>query len=146
MRFEGRFELEAERERVWEFISDPAKVIQCVPGIEDYSVGEGKRVTARVKVKIGFIRGVFHAASKVLEERSDEYKAKLELTGSGAGSGFKALVDIGLEEIEERTKVAWAADVNVSGPLGSLAKPMLQGYVKKLVEQLFDCVKQRLQR
>lgn len=146
MRFEGKFRLDAERERVWDFISDPGKVIQCVPGLQDYSVGEGKRVTARVKVGIGFIRGTFHAASKVLEERPEEYKAKLELTGSGAGSGFKAIVDIGLEEADGGTEVTWAADVNVSGPLGSLAKPMLQGYVKKLVEQLFDCVKQRLQR
>jgi len=144
MKFEGRLSVQSEIDKVWSFISDPGKVIQCIPGIEEYSVGEGKRVTARVKVSIGFIKGVFHASSKVLEEDPQTHVAKLNLTGSGVGSGFNGIVEIKLKSLNGSTEIAWEADVNVSGPLGSLAKPMLEGYVRRIVEQLFDCVKQRL--
>ncbi|MCL7389386.1 MAG: carbon monoxide dehydrogenase subunit G [Thaumarchaeota archaeon] len=144
MRFEGKLAVQSEIDKVWSFISDPRKVIQCIPGIEEYSVDEEKRVTARVKVSIGFIKGVFHASSRVLEEDPQAYVAKLNLTGSGAGSGFNGVVEIRLRSLNGSTEIAWWADVNVSGPLGSLAKPMLEGYVRRIIEQLFDCVKQRL--
>ncbi len=144
MKFEGKVVISSEINKVWDFISDPEKIIQCIPGIQEYSVGEGKRVTAKIKVSIGFIKGVFHASSKVLEEDSTKYTAKLSLTGSGAGSGFNGIVDIKLNRMDGSTELIWAADVNVSGPLGSLAKPILEGYVRKLVEQLFDCVRQKL--
>ena len=145
MRFEGSFRINAERGKVWDFISEPSNVIQCVPGIQDFSVQEGKRVAAKVKVRLGFISGIFQAASKVLEEDPESYHAKMELSGSGAGSGFKALVDLKLEEADGETELKWSADVNISGPLGSLAKSMVEGYVKKMVDQLFDCVKKRLE-
>ncbi|MEN2974432.1 MAG: carbon monoxide dehydrogenase subunit G [Candidatus Caldarchaeales archaeon] len=144
MKFEGKLNLRSRREDVWNFISEPAKVIECVPGVEEYSLSEGKRITARVKVSIGFIKGTFHTSSSVVEEDHSNYTAKLKLGGSGAGSGFDALVDIKLNDIDGGTEMVWKADVNVSGPLGSLAKPMLEGYVKKLVDQLFDCIKQRV--
>jgi len=145
MRFEGSFRLEAERKKVWDFISDPGKVIECVPGLQSYKVHEGKYVTAVVKVGIGFIKGTFNASSKVLDEDPGAYKAKLELAGSGAGSGFNAEVDIELGEAEGGgTDLRWAADVRISGPMGSLAKPMLEGYVKKIVQQVFGCVRERL--
>lgn len=144
MKFEGKLAVQSRIDKVWDFISDPEKVIQCIPGIEEYSVDEEKRVTAKVKVSIGFIKGVFHASSRVLEEDPQRYIAKLNLTGSGAGSGFNGTVEIKLTSLDGSTQIAWLADVNVSGPLGSLAKPMLEGYVRRIVEQLFDCVKQRL--
>ncbi len=145
MRFEGSFRINADRDKVWEFISNPSNVIQCVPGVQDFSVQEGKRIAAKVKVKIGFISGLFQAASKVLEEDPQNYHARMELSGSGAGSGFKALVDLKLEEADGGTELKWSADVSISGPLGSLAKSMVEGYVKKMVDQLFDCVKRRLE-
>ncbi|MCS7126209.1 MAG: SRPBCC domain-containing protein [Aigarchaeota archaeon] len=144
MKFEGKMVLNSRREDVWNFISEPSKVIECVPGLEEYSVEEGKRVTAKVKVSIGFIKGTFRASSSVVKEDHQNYTAKLKLSGSGVGSGFDALVDLKLNELEYGTEFIWLADVNVSGPLGSLAKPMLEGYVRKIVDQLFDCIKRKL--
>lgn len=144
MKFQGKMVLKPRREDVWNFISEPTKVIECIPGVEDYSVTEGKRITAKVKVSIGFIKGTFHASSNVIEEDHENYTAKLRLSGSGAGSGFDALVEIKLNEISSETELVWMADVRVSGPLGSLAKPMLEGYVRKIVDQLFDCIKHKL--
>ncbi|MEM1743245.1 MAG: carbon monoxide dehydrogenase subunit G [Nitrososphaerota archaeon] len=144
MKLEGKIFLKSRREDVWNFISEPVKVIECIPGVQEYSVTEGKRITAKVKVSIGFIKGIFNASSNVIEEDHENYFAKLKLSGSGAGSGFDALVEVKLNEVDSGTELAWTANVNVSGPLGSLAKPMLEGYVKKIVNQFFDCIKYKL--
>ena len=144
MLLQGKFHIPSGVDKVWDFTSDLPKVIQCVPGIQSYTIGENNRVTAAVKVSIGFIRGTFQTQTKVVREDKDTHTAVLELTGSGAGSGFSALVNIGVGAAGEESDVSWDANVNINGPLGSLAKPLVEGNVKKLVTQLFDCVKAKL--
>ena len=144
MLLQGKFHIPSGVDKVWDFTSDLPKVIQCVPGIQSYTIGENNRVTAAVKVSIGFIRGTFQTQTKVVREDKDTHTAVLELTGSGAGSGFSALVNIGVVAAGEESDVSWDANVNINGPLGSLAKPLVEGNVKKLVTQLFDCVKAKL--
>lgn len=144
MLLEGNLRLPSDREKVWDFVSEPSKIIGCVPGLQSFTVGENKRVNATVKVAMGFIRGTFQATSKVAEEDHDAHTAVLELSGSGAGSGFSALVKLAVAEAGAESELKWNAEVKVSGPLGSLGKPLIEGNVKKIVNQLFDCVKTKL--
>jgi carbon monoxide dehydrogenase subunit G len=144
MQLQGKMTLPSDREKVWDFVSDPAKVIECVPGLQTYTVGENKRITATVKVSIGFIRGTFQTSTKVIKEDRDTHTAILELAGSGAGSGFSAMVNIVIASVGAESELNWDANVNISGPLGSLAKPLVEGNIRKIVTQLFECVKGKL--
>jgi carbon monoxide dehydrogenase subunit G len=144
MLLEGNFRLPSDREKVWDFISEPSKIIECVPGLQSFTVGENRRISATVKVAIGFIRGTFQATSKVVKDDHPNHIAVLELSGSGAGSGFNGTVEISLAEAGTETDLKWKADVKISGPLGSLARPLVEGNVKKIVTQLFECVKSKL--
>jgi uncharacterized protein len=144
MLLQGKFHIPSSIDKVWDYTSDPAKVIECVPGLQTYTIGENKRVTAAVKVSIGFIRGTFQTQTKVVKEDRDTHTAVLELSGSGAGSGFNAVVNIGVAAVGAEADVSWDANVTINGPLGSLAKPLVEGNIKKIVTQLFDCVKAKL--
>jgi hypothetical protein len=144
MQLQGKLTLPSDREKVWDFVADPSKVVQCVPGLQTYTVGENKRITATVRVSIGFIRGTFQTNTRVVKEDRESHTAVLELTGSGAGSGFNALVNISVAAADGQSELSWDANANVSGPLGSLAKPLIEGNIKKIVEQLFDCVRSKL--
>jgi len=144
MLLQGRFHIPSNIDKVWDYTSDLAKVIECVPGLQNYTIGENKRITAAVKVSIGFIRGTFQTQTKVVKEDKDTHTAVLELSGSGAGSGFNAVVNIGVAAVGAESDLTWDANVNINGPLGSLAKPLVEGNIKKIVTQLFDCVKAKL--
>jgi carbon monoxide dehydrogenase subunit G len=144
MLLQGKFRIPNNIDKVWDYVSDPGKVIECVPGVQQYTIGENKRITAAVKVSIGFIRGTFQTTTKVVKEDKDSHAAALELSGSGAGSGFSAAVNISLAQAGVETDLTWDANVNINGPLGSLAKPLVEGNIKKIVNQLFDCVKAKL--
>ena len=144
MLLQGEFKLEKDVETVWMFVSDPAKVIECAPGLQSYKVGEGKHVSASVKVKIGFLSSVFQTNSMMTSEDPAGHSASLELTGSGSGSAFHGHVAIKVAGSSGSSEVAWEANVSISGPLGSLARPLIEGNVKKIVDQLFDCVKGKL--
>jgi carbon monoxide dehydrogenase subunit G len=82
MQLQGKFTIPADRDAVWNYISDPTKVIQCVPGLQSFTVGENKRISASVKVSIGFIRGTFQATNKVVKEDVATHTATMELNGS----------------------------------------------------------------
>ncbi len=144
MLLQGKFRLPSDREKVWDFVSDPSKMIECVPGLQSFTVGENKRISATVKVSIGFIRGTFQTTTKIVKEDRESHTAVLELSGSGAGSGFSALVNIVIASVESESELTWDANVNINGPLGSLAKPLVEGNIKKIVTQLFDCVRGKL--
>ena len=144
MLLQGKFHIPSGIDKVWDYTSDPAKVIECVPGLQSYTIGENKRISAAVKVSIGFIRGTFQTQTKVVKEDPATHTAVLELSGSGAGSGFSALVNIGVAAVGGESDLTWDANVTINGPLGSLAKPLVEGNIKKIVTQLFDCVKAKL--
>jgi len=144
MLLQGKFHIPSGIDKVWDYVSDPAKVIECVPGLQSYTIGENKKITAAVKVTIGFIRGTFQTQTKVLKEDRGTHTAVLELTGSGAGSGFSATVNIAALASGAESDLDWNADVKINGPLGSLAKPLVEGNIKKIVTQLFDCVRAKL--
>ena len=144
MQLQGKFFLPSSVDKVWAYVSDPSKVIECVPGLQTYTVGENKRISAAVKVSIGFIRGSFQTNTKVVKEDQATHTAALELAGTGAGSGFNAVVNIRVAASGSDSELDWDANVNISGPLGGLAKPLIEGSIKKIIGQLFDCVKAKL--
>ena len=144
MLLQGKFQLPSSVDKTWGFVSDPSKVIGCVPGLESFTVGENKRIAAVVKVSIGFIRGTFQVTTKVVNEDPATHTAVLEIGGSGAGSGFTATVNIAVAPLGAQSELTWDATASINGPLGSLAKPLVEGNIKKIVNQLFDCVKAKL--
>ena len=144
MLLQGKFHIPTGIDKVWDYVSDPAKVVECVPGLQTYAIGENKRITAAVRVSIGFIRGTFQTQTKVVKEDRETHTAVLELSGSGAGSGFNAVVNIGVMAAGAESDLSWEANATINGPLGSLAKPLVEGNNKKIVTQLFDCVKTKL--
>jgi len=144
MHFEGKTVVKAPVDRVWNFISTPESIAQCLPGVEEYKVLEGKRTEAKVKIGVGFIKGTFKVNSRVLEEDPQNRRAKLLVDGSGVTSAFKAEIQIGCNPHSEGSELSWVAEATVSGPLGSVAKGLIEGASQKVVSQTLECVTRKV--
>jgi carbon monoxide dehydrogenase subunit G len=140
MHFEGKAVVKAPVGKVWNFISTPESIAQCLPGVEEHKVLEGKRTEARIKMGVGFIKGTFKVNSRVLEEDPVNHRAKLVVDGSGVTSAFKAEIQITCNPHPEGTELGWVAEATVSGPLGSVAKELLENASQKVVNQTLECV------
>jgi carbon monoxide dehydrogenase subunit G len=136
--------VQAPVEKVWNFISTPESIAQCLPGVEEYKIHEGKRIEARTKIGIGFIKGTFKVNSRVTEEDAVNRHARLIVDGSGATSAFKADILLNCAPHTDGTKLSWVADATISGPLGSVAKGMLEGAAQKIISQTLECVSQKV--
>jgi len=144
MHFEGKAVVKAPVEKVWNFISTPESIAQCLPGVEEYKVLEGKRTEAKIKIGVGFIKGTFKVNSRVLEEDPVNRRAKLVIDGSGVTSAFKAEIQISCNRHPEGTELGWVAEATVSGPLGSVAKGLVENASQKVVNQTLECVKNKV--
>jgi carbon monoxide dehydrogenase subunit G len=140
MHFEGKAVVKAPADKVWNFISTPESIAQCLPGMEEYKVLDGKRTEAKLKIGVGFIKGTFKVNSRVLEEDPANRRAKLLIDGSGVTSAFKAEIQITCNPHSEGTELAWIAEATVSGPLGSVAKGLIENASQKVVNQTLECV------
>jgi len=144
MHFEGKAVVKAPVSKVWSFISTPESIAQCLPGVEEYKVLEGKRTEAKVKIGVGFIKGTFKVNSRVLEEDPANRRAKLLVDGSGVTSAFKAEIQIGCNPHPEGAELGWVAEATVSGPLGSVAKGLIEGASQKVVNETLECIAKRV--
>ena len=140
MHFEGKAVVKAPVDKVWNFISTPESIAQCLPGVEEYKVLDGKRTEAKVKIGVGFIKGTFKVNSRVLEEDPVNHRAKLSIDGSGVTSAFKADIQVSCNPHPEGSELAWIADATVSGPLGSVAKGLVENASQKVVNQTLERV------
>jgi hypothetical protein len=140
LHFEGKAVVRAPVDKVWNFISTPESIAQCLPGVEEYKVLEGKRTEAKVKIGVGFIKGTFKVHSRAVEEDPVNRRAKLLIDGSGVTSAFKADIQISCNPHPEGSELAWIAEATVSGPLGSVAKGLIENASQKVVSQTLECV------
>lgn len=62
MQLEGEVDINAPRETVWEFLTDPHQVSKCAPGLDSLEVlEEDKRFQAIVSVGFGSMKARFTA-------------------------------------------------------------------------------------
>ena len=144
MHFESKAIVKVPVEGLWNFISTPESIAQCLPGVEEYKILEGKKIEAKTKIGIGFIKGTFRVNSRVTEEDPVNHHAKLLVDGSGVTSAFKAEISINCTPVPEGTELSWVAEATISGPLGSIAKGLLEGAAQKIITQTLDCVSQKV--
>jgi carbon monoxide dehydrogenase subunit G len=145
MRFEGTVEIAAPRDKVWSFVTDPAQVGQCGPGVESVEVIDDSHFKAKAKVGIGFISARFNADGEMIIIAAPEH-AEVKIHGQAPGSAADAVATMRLRHGDEgMTIMDWAADVNISGTLASVGARLIEGTANKLIGQTFACMKTKLE-
>jgi carbon monoxide dehydrogenase subunit G len=146
MHLEGTVSIQAARDRVWAFLTDPHQVSQCAPGVESVEVVEpGKTFRATASVGFGNIKARFSGDVEWLELEAPN-RARMKAHGTAPGSAADVVSEMRLsEEAAGATTLHWSADVTVVGQLASLAARLMTSVSQKLVGLFFDCVRQKIE-
>jgi carbon monoxide dehydrogenase subunit G len=145
MRFQGDVTIEAPRERAWDFLADPRQAAQCAPDLQSLQIVDDERFTVVVRAGVGPVKGTFTFAVTWLERRAPE-RARVQARGKVPGSAvdletLMVLSDVGGVE----TLLHWEADVIVRGLIASVGARLLQGAADKTTQDLFACIKAKLE-
>lgn len=144
MRYSGTERIPASRQRVWQFLTNPDAVAQCVPDVESLEVVDPIHFKATVKAGIGPVRGKF-GFNVTWQELTEPSRAHMTAQGKSGGNAVTVDSTMDLNEAgENETELAWNADVVVHGMLASVGARLLDGFAKKQTEQFFGCIRERL--
>jgi carbon monoxide dehydrogenase subunit G len=145
MRFGGVFEVGASTERVFAAMTDPNQVARCMPGLRKLEVKSPDEFDAVVNVGISFIRGDF-AVHFRWEERTPAERVRLAAHGIGLGSAVDMKIGATMAaKGKSGASMEWTVDTTISGKLASLGQRMIESQAEKIVKQLFDCLRQKLE-
>lgn len=147
MQLKGDVTIKAPRKKVWDFLTDPNQLGQCVPGIEKIETIEHlKKYRGVVSVGLGSVKARFSGDVDILELNEPD-RAKLKAHGTATGSAADAVCEMTLSDAPDNsTLVNWTADVNVSGQLASLVSRLMVPVSQKLAGVFYDEVKKRIEK
>ena len=145
MKFEGTVDIKAPRDRVWAFVSDPAQVAACGPGVESVAMVDDTHYKSVAKIGVGFISARFNGDIEIVD-RDEPDRMVIKVHGQAPGSAADALASMALRDGSDGgTTMDWSADVAISGTLASVGARLIEGTANKLVAQTFDCIKAKLE-
>ena len=145
MRFAGTTDIDAPRERVWAFLTDPARVTTCAPDVQSLEIADPHHFKVVVRAGVGPIKGTFTMNVQFLELDRPKHAAVLA-RGQAPGSAVEMVSNMDLSEFDENhTVMEWSSDVTVSGMIQQVGARLMQGAADKITQQVFACIKAKLE-
>lgn len=144
MDLKGEYRIKASRENVWKMINDPEVLKACLPGCESLQGSPAEGFIARVTTKIGPIKATFEGAVKL---SNIEAPASYTISGEGKGgvAGFaKGGADVNLAEDGNETILTYVANAQVGGKLAQLGARLIDSTAKKLADEFFKSLADRI--
>jgi len=144
MRFEGTLDIDAPRDRVWSFLTDPKRVTACAPDVQSLEVTDPRHFKVVVRAGVGPIKGTF-SMNVEFTDLQEPGHASVLARGQAPGSAVEMRSTMDLEAQGERTTMRWASDVTVSGMIQQVGARLMQGAADKITQQVFSCIKAKLE-
>jgi len=148
MKIEQKFSLNAPPDRVWAFLTDPYRVVGCLPGASITEKLDDRTYTGTMTVKIGPVTASYKG--KICFERLDPATYTAEITGRGQEGRGKGSAEMRMESRLQAlqsggAEVTVLAEVNLIGPLAQFGRGVIQDVSDQLFRQFTASMKQQLE-
>ncbi len=148
LKIEKTFTLEAPLETVWTFLTDPYRVLGCLPGAEVTERIDERTYAAAVTVKVGPVSATYKGRMQF--ERLDAAAGEAELVGRGQDVKGKEGAEMRMVSrlralAPARTEVTVSSEVTITGRLAQFGRGMIEEVADQMFAQFAACVSERLE-
>lgn len=145
MHYDGSFEVSVPKQRVYEFVMDPARITSIFPDVQDVKVIDADNFTLKAKVGISFIKGMMDVKMTIVERRPPSF-ARMKAKGNGISSSVELDNTFTIEDAVggAGTVVKWAADAKISGLMASVGSRLIDAAAQKYVAEIIGSLKEKL--
>jgi carbon monoxide dehydrogenase subunit G len=147
-KIEERFEVQAPVERVWKYLIDAKRVVECLPGAELLELQDDDTFLGAIKVKVGPLAMSYKGQGKFTEINEETHQVRMvgdarEVSGSGSTkvsmlSTVSPLANGGCE-------VLVSADIDLVGKIVQFGRGMIEEVSRQMFRQFSACVKKHLE-
>lgn len=145
MEFKGDVTIEAPREKVYAFLTDPNQVTQCAPGLQSVEVIDEDHFKATIRAGVGMIKGTFNFDIE-FKQRDEPSHATILASGKMPGSAVAMTSTMDLtDEGGTSTVMHWESQVRVSGTIAGVGARLMGGVADRMTKDIFSCIKSKLE-
>jgi carbon monoxide dehydrogenase subunit G len=147
-KIEEKFEVQAPVERVWQYLTDPKRVVACLPGAEVLEQKDDQTFLGAIKVKVGPMSMSYKGQAKFTEKNEETHQVRMvgdarEVTGSG--STKVSMLSTVVPLANGGSEVSVNADVELAGKIVQFGRGMVEEVSRQMFRQFSTCVKQHLE-
>lgn len=145
MQFSESLEINAPRDRVWAFVSDPRQVGWCGPGVQSIEAIDATNFTAKARLNLGFFTTGLTVNLEVLDAEAPD-RVVIRAGGQAQGTVVDATVELRLSgPAAGPTTLDFSADLAISGSFASVATRFLETNAEGQIGQPLDCIRAKLE-
>ena len=147
-KIEERFEVQAPVERVWEYLIDPARVVQCLPGAELLETQDERTFLGAIKVKVGPLSMSYKGQARFTDV--DDQAHQVRMVGEarevgGSGSTKVTMVSTVAPHSGGGSEVLVNAEIDLVGKIVQFGRGMIEEVSRQMFRQFSACVKSKLE-
>jgi carbon monoxide dehydrogenase subunit G len=133
----GEVSVEAGRAAAFDFVSDPLRLAQCVPGCQDLQEISPGRYSAVITSKVAFIALRFKVMVEIVKNKPpDMIEAKITGNAIGLAGRVSATAALRLASADDaRTTIFYSTDVVLTGKLGGLGESVFRAKSAELARE-----------
>ena len=136
MKLTGSYQINLEKQKVWDALNDSKILKQAIPGCEEFKKNSDTEFTATATNKIGPFNATFTGDIELKDlNPPNSYK----ITGSGNSPvGFASgEASVNLEDHEGGTKLTYNVEANVGGKIAQVGSRLIDMTAKKMADIFF---------
>tara|TARA_B100001029_G_C14944355_1_gene385034 strand:- start:152 stop:736 length:585 start_codon:yes stop_codon:yes gene_type:complete len=136
MKLSGSYQINLEKQKVWEALNDPEVLKKSIPGCEEFIKNSETEFTATATNKIGPFNASFTGEIK-LEQINAPNSYVIQGSGNSPVGFASGEAKVKLEDFEEGTKLFYEVDANVGGKIAQVGSRLIDMTAKKMADIFF---------
>ena len=137
MKLSGSYQINLEKQKVWEALNNPEILKQAIPGCEDFKKNSDTEFTATATNKIGPFNASF-SGNINLKEINAPNSYIIEGSGNSPVGFASGSAKVNLEDSEDGTKLTYIVEANVGGKIVQVGSRLINMTAKKMADKFFQ--------
>ena len=136
MKLSGSYQINLEKQKVWEALNNPEILRKSIPGCEEFTKDSDTEFSATATNKIGPFNASF---TGTIELKDINAPNSYKIVGSGNSPvGFASgEAEVKLEDHNEGTKLIYTVEANVGGKIAQIGSRLIDMTAKKMADIFF---------
>jgi len=136
MKLSGSYQINLEKQKVWEALNNPEILRKSIPGCEEFTKDSDTEFSATATNKIGPFNASF---TGTIELKDINAPNSYKIVGSGNSPvGFASgEAEVKLEDHNEGTKLIYIVEANVGGKIAQIGSRLIDMTAKKMADIFF---------
>ena len=136
MKLFGSYQINLEKQKVWEALNDPEILKQAIPGCEEFTKNSDTEFTAKATNKIGPFNASFIGDIE-LNNLNPPNSYKISGSGNSPVGFASGEANVKLEEHQNGTKLTYEVEANVGGKIAQVGSRLIDMTAKKMADIFF---------